>query len=105
MKKLIIFIIFVILLGIGINTGKNYYFKTILTKELNKKYGEEINIDSVKVGIIDKNISIKNFNVKNKINIKNINLKVSILEILKNKEINIDEVKISGVNLKIDTQL
>lgn len=104
MKKLIIFIIFVILLGIGINTGKNYYFKTILTKELNKKYGEEINIDSVKVGIIDKNISIKNFNVKNKINIKNINLKVSILEILKNKEINIDEVKISGVNLKIDTQ-
>lgn len=102
MRKLVAIIFGIILIGAGIIIGKDFYFKSILTKELAKKYGDKISIGYAHIGLINKNIEIKNIKIENKITVKNISSNIDILELLKNNEININQVNIDGVDIKIE---
>lgn len=102
MRKLVAIIFGIVLIGAGIIIGKDFYFKSILTKELAKKYGDKISIGYAHIGLINKNIEIKNIKIENKITVKNISSNIDILELLKNNEININQVNIDGVDIKIE---
>lgn len=102
MRKLVVIILGIILIGLGVVVGKDFYFKSILTKELAKNYGDKISIGYAHIGLINKNIEIKNIRIENKIAIENITSDISIFEILKNNEININQVNIDGIDIKLE---
>lgn len=99
MKKIITFFVICGVVVVGVIFSKNIIFKNILEKELEKQYGKTVSIDSANLGLINRNISVNGVKIEN-IYIGRIAIKTSVLDVLKNKDINIDTISINNFNIK-----